>query len=69
MAKKGGASTEKKASDKKSGGKNAGATKTDESADKKVNIFQESGSRTPDSCGEDSCMYSLDACHRGRVAL
>ena len=40
MAKKGGASTEKKAADKKSGGKNAGATKTDESADKKVNMFQ-----------------------------
>ena len=42
MAKKGGASTEKKAADKKSGGKNASATKNDESADKKVNIFQNS---------------------------
>ena len=42
MAKKGGASTEKKAADKKSGGKNAGATKTDESADKKVNVSHKS---------------------------
>lgn len=38
MAKKGVASTDKKAPDKKSGGKNTSATKDDESADKKVNV-------------------------------